>query len=87
MKHTSKYESPWASSDKLHIIDTGTWRYQRPVVKTSKCAQCGTCHLFCPVDCIKDRDTYFSADMDYCKGCGICAAICPVNAIVMVREN
>ena len=87
MKYISKYESPWASSDELHIIDTGSWRYQRPVMKANKCAQCGTCYLFCPADCIKDRGTHFAADMDYCKGCGICAAICPVNAIEMVRES
>ena len=86
MKFTSEYEGPWASPAELYILDTGAWRYQRPVAKEHKCCQCGTCYIFCPVGCVRDMGTHFAADLDYCKGCGICAQVCPVNAITMVRE-
>ena len=83
---TSPYEGPWASPKELHILDTGGWRYQRPIVKADKCCKCGTCYLFCPTNSIKDRGTHFSADLTYCKGCALCALQCPVKAIIMVRE-
>ena len=86
MKPTNEYDGPWASPDELLTINTGAWRYQRPVVKAGKCCQCGTCYLFCPGGNVKDMGTYFTADLDYCKGCGICARFCPVNAITMARE-
>lgn len=86
MKFTSEYEAPWASPKNLLTIDTSTWRYQRPTVNADKCCQCGTCHLFCPVGCVKDMGTHFTRDLEYCKGCGICARLCPVKAITMARE-
>ena len=86
MKFTSEYEGPWASGEKLLVLETGGWRYQRPVVKVDKCCQCGTCYLFCSTGCVRDMGTHFAADLDYCKGCGICARLCPVKAITMVRE-
>ena len=86
MKFTSEYEGPWASPAELLVLETGAWRYQKPVTKASKCCHCGTCYLFCPPGCVKDMVTHFVADLNYCKGCGICARLCPVNAITMVRE-
>lgn len=86
MKFTSEYEAPWASAETLQLIDTGSWRYQRPVVKADKCCQCGTCYLFCPTNSIEDMGTHFAANLGYCKGCGICARMCPVKALTMVRE-
>ena len=87
MKFTSKYEAPWSSPEELLVLNTGDWRYQRPVVKQAKCCHCGTCYFFCPPGCIKDMGGHFTADLDYCKGCGVCARICPVKAIAMVREE
>ncbi len=86
MKFSSEYDGPWASPEELLTINTGAWRYQRPVVKTDKCCQCGTCYLFCPGGNVKDMGTHFAADLGYCKGCAVCARLCPVNAITMVRE-
>lgn len=86
MKYTSKYEAPWASAEKIMAMNTGSWRYQQPVTKVSKCCHCGTCYLLCPVGCIKDKGAYYAVDLEYCKGCGICARFCPVKAIALVRE-
>ena len=71
MKFTSEYEAPWASPQELLAIDTGAWRYQRPVTNGSKCCHCGTCYLFCPTGSVKDMGTYFAAETKFCKGCGI----------------
>ena len=87
MKSTTKYEAPWASPEDLLCLDTGDWRYQRPVVKAAKCSHCGTCYLFCSTGCVKDMGTHFAADLDYCKGCAVCARVCPMSAIAMVREE
>lgn len=86
MKSTTGYEAPWASPEKIFSLNTGDWRYQRPVAKASKCSQCGTCYLFCPLGCIKNMGTHFMANLDYCKGCGVCAKVCPATAITMARE-
>ena len=67
--------------------ETGEWRSQRPVTKAEKCRQCGWCSIFCPSGCIREREYFFSADLDYCKGCGVCASVCPARAIAIVREE
>jgi len=87
MEFISEYEAPWASPEELLVVDTGSWRYQRPVTKSDKCCHCGNCYLFCPVGCVKDDGTRFIANLDYCKGCAVCARLCPVNAISMEREE
>ena len=86
MEFTIDYEGPWASPENLLILETGSWRYQRPVVKADKCCHCGTCYLFCSAGCVEETGTHFTANLDYCKGCGVGARLCPVNAITMVRE-
>jgi 2-oxoacid:acceptor oxidoreductase delta subunit (pyruvate/2-ketoisovalerate family) len=87
MKFRSKYEGPWADPGTLCVLSTGEWRYQRPVITTDKCCQCGWCYIYCPTGCIENKGTYFAADLDYCKGCSICARVCPVDAIKMVKEE
>jgi len=87
MQFKSKFEGPWGTPDQIREIKTGEWRFQRPVTKVDKCRQCGWCYIFCPLDCIEEKDNHFSANLDYCKGCAICAKICPAKAIMMVREG
>ncbi|MCK4221792.1 MAG: 4Fe-4S binding protein [Dehalococcoidia bacterium] len=86
MKFLSEYEAPWSSGAELHVITTGEWRYQRPVLDLGKCIKCAACCLFCPTGCRQDASGQFAVDLDYCKGCGICARVCPVGAITMERE-
>ncbi len=65
----------------------GDWRAERPVVDREKCVKCATCWLFCPVQCVVERPTWFDFDLTTCKGCGICARECPHRAIIMVAET
>jgi 2-oxoacid:acceptor oxidoreductase delta subunit (pyruvate/2-ketoisovalerate family) len=68
-------------------LKTGDWRARRPVVDREKCVKCGTCWLFCPTQCIRERQRWFEADLEICKGCGICARECPHHAIRMQEEK
>jgi 2-oxoacid:acceptor oxidoreductase delta subunit (pyruvate/2-ketoisovalerate family) len=87
IKYRTEFETSWATPEKMLILDTGDWRFQRPVTKIGKCCQCGWCFIFCPTGCIEEKESYFTANLDYCKGCGICAQVCPRDAIMMVREE
>ena len=86
MRFRSRFEGAWADPEALLVIRTGDWRLARPVVREGRCSHCGVCYLLCPNDCIKDRDTHFAADLEFCKGCGVCARVCPGAAIVMQEE-
>ena len=67
---------------------TGSWRSERPVWDFTKCVKCGVCWMYCPDECIYEReDGYFEADLNYCKGCGICARECWTQCITMVKEE
>lgn len=68
------------------VLKTGDWRAERPVVDRTKCVKCATCWVFCPTQCIQERETWFEANLEICKGCGICANECPHHAITMVEE-
>jgi len=83
-----KTEGPWSDADvKLLSSDTGSWRTVRPVVNMEGCIFCGFCSLYCPVQCMKNRDDHFEPNLDYCKGCGVCAKECPKNVIDMKPEG
>lgn len=73
--------------DGIHVINTGDWRVNRPVLNQSVCSKCGICLLYCPVNSIRKEEGSFQISYDYCKGCGICAHECPVNAIAMIAEE
>ena len=82
-----KYEGPWGDVGDVFCFPTGSFRYHRPVMKSSKCSQCGWCYIYCPTGSIVNEARRFAIDLTYCKGCGVCASICSVNAIMMVRET
>ncbi len=70
------------------IIQTGSWRTFRPVVRTEACTKCYVCWKFCPDVAIAiDGDGYPVVKLDACKGCGICAEECKPKAIDMVPEE
>ncbi len=71
----------------LYIVNTGEWRYQRPVVLDQKCTGCGICLIFCPTNSIRRTDEGYSIVLDTCKGCGICAHECHARAISMEIEK
>jgi 2-oxoacid:acceptor oxidoreductase delta subunit (pyruvate/2-ketoisovalerate family) len=84
-----KHEGPWSdANDPLMVLDTGDWRFERPVVDKDKCILCGICSIYCPVQIIEMvPESHFEAEMAFCKGCGICAQECPMQAISMVPEG
>ena len=83
-----KTESPWSDANQLMLkLDTGSWRTERPVLDVSKCNYCGLCAIYCPPQCMKDREDHYEANLDFCKGCGICAKECPKGAYTMVPEG
>lgn len=86
MEFKSKYIVP-IGADGVHVINTGDWRTNRPVLDQETCIKCGTCLLYCPVNSIYKVDGKFTICYDYCKGCGICAHECPKNAITMIPEE
>jgi ferredoxin len=45
-----------------------------------KCAGCGICILFCPVDAMKSLGT-IQIDADKCNDCLACFEACPVDAL------
>lgn len=71
----------------LYVVNTGEWRYQRPVTDAMACRNCGTCFVYCPTGSRYQKGDSFETDLDYCKGCGICAHECYANAIAMVPER
>lgn len=86
MECKSNYIVP-IGADGIHILNTGDWRTQRPVLGQELCIGCGTCLLYCPVNSIHKTDGIFTISYDYCKGCGICAHECPKQAIAMQPEE
>ena len=86
MEFKSKCIVP-VGADGIHVLNTGDWRTQRPVLDQEACIACGTCLLYCPVNSIRKSDGKFTICYDYCKGCGICAHECPKNAITMIPEE
>lgn len=86
MEFKSKYIVP-IGADGIHILNTGDWRTQRPVLDQEMCIMCGTCLLYCPVASIHKKEGAFTISYDYCKGCGICAHECPKKAITMIPEE
>lgn len=86
MKFKSKYIVPIGANG-IHILNTGDWRTQHPVMDDEKCVKCGLCFLYCPVSSISKANGKFVISYDYCKGCGICAHECKKQAITMVPEE
>jgi pyruvate ferredoxin oxidoreductase delta subunit len=85
--HTT-YEGGWSdATEPLLCLETGCWRSERPVLDTDRCSHCGLCALYCPTQCMVDKEEYFLPSLDYCKGCGICSRECPQDAIAMLPEE
>lgn len=83
-KYTTEFEAPVGRD--LFVVNTGDWRYQRPVTDPGICCKCGHCWVMCPVNSRVALETHYDTDLDYCKGCGMCARECYVGAIAMVEE-
>jgi len=48
---------------------------------TDKCACCGNCVAYCPVDAIKEDTPIYVIDASTCIDCGVCEENCPSDAI------
>jgi pyruvate ferredoxin oxidoreductase delta subunit len=82
-----KFITPFANEG-LYILDTASWREERPVMNKDVCTECGICMTVCPVNSIKgDQNKTYHISYDFCKGCGVCAYECPIHAIDMVEEG
>lgn len=81
----SPYPAPVGKE--LYVVNTGEWRFQKPVVAADKCTRCGICSIFCPTNSISEKNNCYEADLETCKGCGICAHECHAGAITMVVEK
>ena len=67
---------------------TGSWRFERPVIDTDICTRCGLCFVRCPDGAIAlDEEGYPVIDYDHCKGCMICRQICPVQGVLTEKET
>ena len=87
-KFSYAHESAWSNADELLLfLDTGSWRTSRPVLDNEKCTYCGLCSLYCPPQCMINKNDHFEPDLQYCKGCGICVKECPRGALTMVQEE
>lgn len=86
MKFKSDYIVP-VGAEGIHILNTGDWRTQRPIMDKEKCNNCGICFMYCPVNSISKQESVFVISYDYCKGCGICCHECPRRAISMIPEE
>lgn len=72
----------------MYVLDTASWRTERPVIDKELCINCGMCMGYCPVNSVKwTEEQGFHITYDYCKGCGICAVECPKKAISMIKEG
>ena len=72
----------------LYMLNTASWRTERPVMEKSLCINCGICMGYCPVNSVQwSEEQGYQISYDYCKGCGICAVECPKKAISMVKEG
>ena len=51
------------------------------------CNRCGNCWLFCPDMAIREKETGYQIDLDYCKGCMMCVQECPTKAMSFIKEE
>jgi pyruvate ferredoxin oxidoreductase delta subunit len=87
-KYQLKTEATWSDANqKMLALDTGSWRTERPVLDKALCNYCGLCSLYCPPQCMKDKNDHYEVDLAFCKGCGICAHECPKKALSMKPEG
>lgn len=87
LKFRNNYAAP-IGVEGIHVLNTGDWRINRPLLDEETCIKCGICFLYCPVNSIRRReDGSYYICYDYCKGCGICAHECKTKAITMVPEE
>lgn len=86
MNYKSKYNVPIGIGE-IHVLSTGDWRTQRPLIDQGKCTKCGICLMYCPVNSIRKIEEKYVVTYDYCKGCAICAHECPKKAIDLIPEE
>jgi len=51
------------------------------------CNKCGNCWLFCPDMAIREKETGYEIDLDYCKGCMMCVQECSTKAMSFTKEE
>ena len=83
-KYQKKEEKQIAIPD--NIEKSGSWRTFKPKIDLKKCNRCWLCIIFCPHNCIDNKNESPVIDYSACTGCLICLRECPVFAITEERE-
>lgn len=88
------HHDTWRSVPAIHrgrtgvLNRTGSWRTQRPFIRTDACSRCMLCALYCPDSVISPDSAGLPViDYDHCKGCMICGSVCPGHAIDRINEH
>ena len=85
-KEAQKSEKPKENFQAKPLEKSGSCRTFKPKIDLKKCNRCWLCVIFCPHNCIDNKNNAPAIDYEICTGCLICLRECPVFAITEEKE-